>query len=89
SRPYFRGYQAWLGDRKLPVTSYRGLFPMVEVPAGTHGLIRLTYRPYWLVWGGSAAIICALGVLLSFATIAWHTRSVAAKGAAVMPAETT
>ena len=89
SRPYFRGYQAWLGDRKLPVTSYRGLFPMVEVPAGTHGLIRLTYRPYWLVWGGSAAIICALGVLLSFATIAWHTRSVAAKGAVVMPAETT
>jgi hypothetical protein len=65
SRPYFRGYQAWLGDQKLPVTSYRGLFPMVEVPAGTHRLLTLTYRPRWLVWGGSAAIICALGILLS------------------------
>jgi len=65
SRPYFRGYEAWLGNRKLGVTSYRGLFPLVEVPAGTHGLLTLTYRPYWLVWGGSAAIICALGILLS------------------------
>ena len=65
SRPYFRGYEARLGNRKLGVTSYRGLFPLVEVPAGTHGLLTLTYRPYWLVWGGSAAIICALGILLS------------------------
>ena len=65
SRPYFRGYEARLGNRKLAVTSYRGLFPLVEVPAGTHGLLTLTYRPYWLVWGGSAAIICALGILLS------------------------
>ena len=65
SRPYFRGYEARLGNRKLAVTSYRGLFPMVEVPAGTHRLLTLTYRPRWLVWGGSAAIICALGILLS------------------------
>ena len=65
SRPYFRGYEARLGNRKLNITSYRGLFPLVEVPAGTHGLLTLTYRPYWLVWGGSAAIICALGILLS------------------------
>jgi hypothetical protein len=65
SRPYFRGYEARLGNRKLAVTSYRGLFPMVEVPAGSHGRLTLTYRPYWLVWGSSAAIICALGILLS------------------------
>jgi hypothetical protein len=65
SRPYFRGYEARLGKRKLTVTSYRGLFPIVEVPAGTHGRLTLTYRPYWLVWGSSAAIICALGILLS------------------------
>jgi hypothetical protein len=65
SRPYFRGYEARLGNRKLAVKSYRGLFPLVEVPAGTHGLLTLTYRPYWLVWGGSAAIICVLGILLS------------------------
>jgi hypothetical protein len=65
SRPYFRGYKARLGNRKLHVASYRGLFPIVEVPAGTHGLLILAYRPYWLVWGGSAAIVCALVMLLS------------------------
>jgi hypothetical protein len=65
SRPYFRGYEARLGNRKLAVTSYRGLFPIVEVPGGTHARLTLTYRPYWLVWGSSAAIICALGILLS------------------------
>jgi hypothetical protein len=65
SRPYFRGYQARLGDQKLAVTSYRGLFPVVEIPAGTHGRLTLAYRPYWLIWGGSAAIACALIIALS------------------------
>src|SRR5262249_32280791 len=37
SRPYFRGYEARIGDQKLAITSYRGLFPTLEVPAGTHG----------------------------------------------------
>jgi hypothetical protein len=37
SRPYFRGYEAQLSNRKLSVTSYRGLFPTVEVPARAHG----------------------------------------------------
>jgi hypothetical protein len=64
SRPYFRGYEARLGNRKLAVTSYRGLFPMVEVPAGMHGRLNLAYRPYWLVWGGSAALVCAVGIAL-------------------------
>ena len=40
SRPYFRGYKARLGDQKLAVTSYRGLFPVVEVPAGHKGTAR-------------------------------------------------
>ena len=65
SRPYFRGYQARLGDQKLAVTSYRGLFPVVEIPAGTHGRLTLAYRPYWLIWGGIAAIACALVIALS------------------------
>ena len=65
SRPYFRGYQARLGDQKLAVTSYRGLFPMVEIPAGTHGRLTLAYRPNWLIWGGSAAVACALIIALS------------------------
>jgi hypothetical protein len=66
SRPYFRGYQAWLNNQKLTVTSYRGLFPTVEVPAGSHGQLTLIYRPAWLIWGGSAAVACALVVLLGF-----------------------
>jgi hypothetical protein len=60
SRPYFRGYKARLGNQELAVTSYRGLFPMVEVPAGTHGRLILTYQPFWLIWGTAAAIACAL-----------------------------
>jgi uncharacterized membrane protein YfhO len=66
SRPYFRGYQAWLGNQKLTVTSYRGLFAIVEVPAGSHGRLALIYRPAWLIWGGSAAVACALVVVLGF-----------------------
>ena len=65
SRPYFRGYQARLDDQKLAVSSYRGLFPVVEIPAGTHGRLTLAYRPYWLIWGGGAAIACALVIALS------------------------
>jgi hypothetical protein len=66
SRPYFRGYQAWLGDRKLPVTSYRGLFPVVEIPAGSHGRLTLIYRPVWLIWGSAIAVVCALVIGLAF-----------------------
>ena len=66
SRPYFRGYEARLGNRKLAVTSYHGLFPMVEVPAGMHRLLTLTYRPRWLVWGCAIAIICMFVVVAAF-----------------------
>jgi hypothetical protein len=65
SRPYFRGYQARLGDQKLVATSYRGLFPVVEVPAGMHGRLTLVYRPNWLIWGGGAAIASVLVIALS------------------------
>jgi hypothetical protein len=66
SRPYFRGYKACLGNEKLAVTSYHGLFPLVEVPAGAQGRLTLTYRPYWLIWGSSAAIVCGLVIVLGF-----------------------
>jgi hypothetical protein len=66
SRPYFRGYQAWVGNRKLPVTSYRGLFPIVEIPGGVHGQLTLIYRPVWLIWGGAMALVCLLVILLAF-----------------------
>ena len=64
SRPYFRGYKARIGDQKLAITSYRGLFPIVEVPAGTHGRLTVAYRPAWLLWGGGIAAVCGLIVLL-------------------------
>jgi uncharacterized membrane protein YfhO len=67
SRPYFRGYEARLGNRKLAVTSYRGLFPMVEVPAGAHGRLALMYRPAWLIWGSATAAFCVLVILLACA----------------------
>jgi hypothetical protein len=60
SRPYFRGYEARLGNEKLAVTSHRGLFPIVEVPPGAHGRLVLAYRPSWLVWGIGAATAAAL-----------------------------
>jgi hypothetical protein len=63
SRPYFRGYKARLGDQKLVVTSYRGLFPMVEVRAGTRGRLVMAYQPAWLVWGSGVAILCAFVML--------------------------
>jgi len=66
SRPYFRGYEARLGDRKVGVTSYRGLFPVVEVPAGAHGRLALIYRPGWLIWGSVAAAGCVFVILLVF-----------------------
>src|SRR5438876_323 len=72
SRPYFRGYQVRLGDQKLAVTSYRGLSPVVKIPPGMHGRLTLVYRPYWLIWGGGAAIACALVIALSLvAVISW------------------
>ena len=64
SRPYFRGYTARVADQKLPVTSYRGLFPIVKVPAATHGELTIAYRPAWLVCGGWLAGVCGLIVLL-------------------------
>jgi hypothetical protein len=64
SRPFFRGYQAQLGNQKLHVDSYRSLFPIVEVPAGSHGKLTLIYRPWWLVTGGILSILCAIFLLI-------------------------
>ena len=64
SRPYFHGYKARIGDQKLAITSYRGLFPILEVPAATRGRLTVAYRPAWLLWGGGMAAVCGLIVLL-------------------------
>ena len=74
SRPYFRGYQARLGNQKLKVSSYRGLFPLVEVPANAHGQLILVYRPCWLILGGSTAVACALAVMLGFCAAIYQRR---------------
>ena len=63
SRPYFPGYEASLGKRKLAVDSYRGIFPIIEVPAGSHDRLVLIYRPPWLVYGGGLSILCAVVLL--------------------------
>lgn len=59
SRPYFHGYSARIDNRSLRVDSYRGLFPIIEVPSGEHGRLTLMYRPWWLVVGGALSIFCA------------------------------
>jgi hypothetical protein len=74
SRPYFRGYKARIRDQKLAITSYHGLFPILEVPAGTHGRLTVAYRPAWLLWGGGVAAVCGLFVLLGVIT-AWRYSS--------------
>jgi hypothetical protein len=74
SRPYFRGYKAHIGNQKLAVTSYRGLFPILEIPAGTHALVTLVYRPTWLLWGWGLAIASGLVVLLG-GIAAWRYSS--------------
>jgi hypothetical protein len=65
SRPYFSGYEARLSNRKLAVTSYRGLFPIVDVPAGAHGRLALIYQPGWLILGSATAAACVLVILLA------------------------
>ncbi len=63
ARPYFRGYIASLGEKRLPVGSYRGLFPIVEIPPGSRGRLVLSYRPAWLLYGGGVAILAAVIVV--------------------------
>jgi hypothetical protein len=65
SRPYFRGYEARLSNQKLAVSSYRGLFPILEVPPGANGRLMLIYRPRWLICGGAVAVICIFVIVLS------------------------
>src|SRR6266487_3101938 len=74
SRPYFRGYEARLENQRLAATSYRGLLPIVEVPAGSHGRLTLTYRPYWLKWGSAAAVACVLALIVGFSAATFQRR---------------
>jgi len=75
ARPYFRGYEACFANQKLAVSSYRGLFPIVEIPAGSRGRLTLSYRPYWLIWGNGAAGAFAVMSLLSVFVAIFESRS--------------
>jgi hypothetical protein len=55
SRPFFPGYKARLNGTAIPVTSYRGLIPAVEIPAGQSGRLELIYRPKAVTVGGAIA----------------------------------
>lgn len=59
SRAFFPGYRAHAGKAELTVSSHRGLFPIVAVPAGTAAQIVLNYRPRWLTAGLTCAAVCA------------------------------
>jgi hypothetical protein len=63
SRPFYNGYRAKIGGLVLKVDSYRGLFPVIEVPPGTDGRLTLVYRPASLVWGGAVAGMSLLVIL--------------------------
>jgi uncharacterized membrane protein YfhO len=73
ARPYFPGYKAKLGDRKLAVDSYGGILPIVKIPPGSRGHLVLTYQPWWLICGGGLSILCAAIVIFS-ALVAYFTR---------------
>jgi hypothetical protein len=79
SRPFFRGYKACIGDQKLAITSYRGLFPILEVPAGMHGRLTVAYRPAWLLWGGGVAAVCGLVVLFGLIAACRYSSSAGAE----------
>ena len=64
SRPFFRGYRARMGANTFDVSSYRGLFPTVEIPPGIKGRLILTYRPAWLLWGGAISILAGTFFLI-------------------------
>jgi hypothetical protein len=68
SRPFFPGYQARLNNQNLRVDSYQGLFPIVEVPAGSHAELVLNYRPSRLVYGGALSAVSCLILLIGLLT---------------------
>jgi len=73
SRPFFNGYRAKIGEVPLKIDSYRGLMPVIEIPAGMSGRLTLIYRPWWLIYGGAISFGCL--VLILFATVrAWAAR---------------
>jgi hypothetical protein len=76
SRPFFNGYRATIAGRSFPVTSYRNLIPLVELPPGTMGRLEFVYRPGWLVLG-TAIAAASLAAMLASALFAVMQRKFA------------
>jgi hypothetical protein len=74
SRPFFNGYRATIGDVALKVQPHRGLFPIIEVPAGMRGPLALVYRPWWLIYGSAVSLAC-LAVIIAASVQAWRSRA--------------
>jgi hypothetical protein len=79
ARPFFDGYRAALNGRHLPVASFRGLAPLVQLPAGAHGRLILIYRPWWLLLGGAIAVVSASGMLIAGGLAFWHGKAAPSK----------
>jgi hypothetical protein len=65
SRPFFNGYRATIEGRSFPISSYRGLIPLIELPPGTTGRLEMVYRPQWLILGIAIAAVSAVVLLVS------------------------
>ena len=85
-RPYFPGYVAWLDGVRIPVGSYQGLLPTVELPPGSHGHLLLRYRPGTLVWGTLLSAGTLLGMLMFVSRSAWAVAASPIAGSARFPA---
>ena len=68
-RPFFASYAATLDGRPLRVHSDEGLFPIIDVPAGSRGRLLVSYSPRAVRWGTFLAA-ATLGALL----LAWGIR---------------
>jgi len=77
SRPFFRGYEARIENHSLRVDSYRGLFPTVELPGGSHGRLTLVYRPWWLICGGGIALASFLVFTFGLFRARWQSHQLA------------
>ncbi|MDQ6912128.1 MAG: hypothetical protein M3128_04570 [Verrucomicrobiota bacterium] len=64
SRPYLPGYHAKWEGVELPVKSFQGLTPAVELPAGQSGRLELLYRPRVVVLGGIVTAITGIVLVL-------------------------
>ncbi len=65
ARPFFDGYEATLDGEEIAVESYRGLAPLIRLPAAAHGRLTLVYRPWWLIAGGALAGLSLLAMLVA------------------------